>query len=327
MKRAAKGIFSFLLVLAVLVSAGCGGSGTDSNNGSSTVDNAKDTEPEGGSQTDDTPGDGEAMGRYIENLNSTLTESLDYRHHIVKMDNGSLAIMDDDAGKWVSEDNGETWQDMTPDEYREITGDNYIVASSIAPDGTIGIVYNPEIEEQEADNSYGIEPRYIILSPDGTQKELHLPNGDKEYVMAFYFSNDNRLFATALDGKIYEVNMQDDSYEVFTERESWVGYLEIEENRLLCADSKGITIFDLETKEVIEDKVLDEFIATNLGISISSAEEGSYNFIPILEDNITYIIFNKGIYRHVIGGSAVEQIVDGGLNSLGNPSNGSGKSN
>ena len=32
-----------------------------------------------------------------------------------------------------------------------------------------------------------------------------------------------------------------------------------------------------------------------------------------------YLAFSDGIYRHTIGGSAIEEVADGSLNSLGNP--------
>ncbi len=321
MKKAAKRIFSLLLVLAVLVSAGCGSSGTDNadnNNAGSTAGDVG-TAPEG-DQSKDTSGEGNAMGRYIEKTNTSLTESLDYNHSIVELEDGNLAIVDATAGKWVSEDNGETWQDVTPDGFRKIAADYYVMDESIAPDGTIGLVCIPNTAvEPGAD----IEFKYFIITPDGSQKELTLPNGEDNSVMGLYFSDDSKLFAAALGGKIYEVNIEDDSYDVFTERDRLVDYLVIKGNRMLCTESKGITILDLETKERIEDKVLDEFITTNLGARIQSSMEATYNLIPILaEDDILYLVFDKGIYRHVIGGSAVEQIVDGGLTSLGNPSNG-----
>ena len=37
------------------------------------------------------------------------------------------------------------------------------------------------------------------------------------------------------------------------------------------------------------------------------------------EGDVIYLAFSDGIYRHTIGGSAIEEVADGSLNSLGNP--------
>ena len=367
MKRTIKRVFSLLLAVTIILSAGCG-SGGDNNannsNSNSSNNTAADKQSDGNQSNNGTSSGEKAMGRYIENENTSLQESLYARHNIVKLEDGSLVIWDTSAGKWVSADEGETWQDMTPDWYRKITTDHYVMDVKVSPDGTVGIIYATGIGESGEDTSQedgtddtdegskeessedsekdspeetqeeegmelerdfdvSIHPKYLLVTPDGTQKELELPDGDSAYVYKIFFTDNNQLFATTLDDKIYEVDVENGSYEVFAEMEDMVFFVTGADNRLVCVNSSGITIFDLETKEIIEDKVLDEFITANLGARVDFVNDSSHTVIPILaDDNILYLICDKGIYSHVIGGNAVEQMADGNLTSLGRPSYG-----
>lgn len=48
---------------------------------------------------------------------------------------------------------------------------------------------------------------------------------------------------------------------------------------------------------------------------------GNYHAYPFLgAGRMIYIVGEKGLYRHAIGGSAVEQVIDGAFSPLGNPS-------
>ena len=156
MKRTIKRVFSLLLAVTIILSAGCG-SGGDNNannsNSNSSNNTAADKQSDGNQSNNGTSSGEKAMGRYIENENTSLQESLYARHNIVKLEDGSLVIWDTSAGKWVSADEGETWQDMTPDWYRKITTDHYVMDVKVSPDGTVGIIYATGIGESGEDTS------------------------------------------------------------------------------------------------------------------------------------------------------------------------------
>ena len=83
---------------------------------------------------------------------------------------------------------------------------------------------------------------------------------------------------------------------------------------LLCGTFSGIYLYDLKNSGFIEDKVLDSFIKENK-LSVEWTGGGYTNFTFLGEDHAVYIAGETGLYRHVIGGSTIEQIIDGSLSS------------
>ena len=78
----------------------------------------------------------------------------------------------------------------------------------------------------------------------------------------------------------------------------------------------------MESKTRIEDAVLTDFIKSNYG-STEALSELYYNYYAFFgEENVVYIAGEKGLYRHLIGGSSMEQVIDGNTSSFGDPSHG-----
>ena len=124
MKRAGSGKWekavSWILIVAMLLSiAGIMGCGTAQGDkgpgeGGENIESSKGTEERGdkedtGEKTEDAD-NGKVMGRYLEHSNEALKGQLDTGSRIACMDDGKLAIMSGNAGKWVSADGGATWE-------------------------------------------------------------------------------------------------------------------------------------------------------------------------------------------------------------------------
>lgn len=75
----------------------------------------------------------------------------------------------------------------------------------------------------------------------------------------------------------------------------------------------------MEEKEYIEDEVLSDFVKENFNDRSSSCGRSYDLFLVSGGDDVIYVAGRAGVYRHVLGGSAMEQIIDGSLNILGNP--------
>lgn len=167
---------------------------------------------------------------------------------------------------------------------------------------------------------FTLHPRCLVAAPDGSLVDVLIPDVNGEYLQNLYFSDDGRLFASALGGQIYEIDKTEGSYELVTELADWVFYLSVQDNIMLCENTEGITLFDLDKGEVIEDETLDDFIESEFG---GKLEFVNMTAVPILvlpeDDNIVYLVCEKGIYRHVIGGSMIEQLTDGALTVLNDP--------
>ena len=79
-------------------------------------------------------------------------------------------------------------------------------------------------------------------------------------------------------------------------------------------------IYDMEAGDYIEDAVLTDFVSDSYGERYyNGSDYGTMCLLPG-EEQTVYVIGEKGIHRHVIGGNMMEQVVDGNLSMLSNPS-------
>lgn len=299
------------------------------------------TTPAAGGEKEGAADEEKVMGRYLEQIDDSLKEELGVESKLVRMADGSLAIFSKRSGKWVSKDNGATWEKEELAWYTELDASNWLMDIAVAADGCTAVIYEPKegdgeneadsgngeadgeaggIEMQEMD--FSVHPRYGLAEPDGSFREIEIPYKNEEYVNRFVFSDDGRLFGSALGGKVYEIDRESGSCSELIELPHWAQYMAAKDDKLMMADGRGVTILDLSSGEILEDQVLDDFMKEQGG----SLEYRTTGMNPLLilpgEEGILYLVFEKGIYRHVIGGNVIERVVDGTLTSLGNPSYG-----
>lgn len=93
-------------------------------------------------------------------------------------------------------------------------------------------------------------------------------------------------------------------------------------NLLLAVDEGKVWIYDMETGELKEqDPVLDAFCKENI-TGLGGYGEGALMacIVGSEEENVLYLVCEKGIFRHVLYGSIMEQVANGELNMISNPS-------
>lgn len=307
-----------LALVMALGAAGCAGS-PDSADG--TADGA--AEGSAGNSTDAAGSDGgqTAMGRYVEEeieLPAELWRPL----FAGMMDDGSIVIVDNGAGFLVSEDKGSTWSEQTPEWFKSLdgSGDAYITSLAMGPDKTMAVVYYAETDSQNA----GADDYYTSLkfiTPDGveTPVDIALPEEDK-YIYQVVSSGDGRFFARTAAG-IYQI-FQDGTSEKLVAPE-YSSYIWVKDDLLYIdsdwEDVRTPMIYDLDKGDYVEDEVLQDFVAENYsGHHYNGTDYGDMMLMPAA-DGTVYVIGQKGIHRHVVGGNMVEQVVDGKLSLLGNP--------
>lgn len=358
-ERGAAWLLTLVMIAGTLGIMGCGrtGDAPTGNDGS-----AGETESKGAAgMGEDRDADGEkVMGRYLEQMDDSLKEELNVESKMAKMDDGSLVIMSKRSGKWVSKDNGDTWEKEELAWYTELDASNWLMDIAVAKDGYTAVIYESKegagdegadgedgsdaednIEEDAGEDSGGgsgddgedggiemqtmdfsVRPQYGLIAPDGSFQKIEIPYKDGEYINRFVFSDEGRLFGAALNGKVYEIDREDGSCSELIELPHWAQYMAAKGDKLMMADGRGVTILDLSSGEVLEDMVLDNFMKEQGSI----LEYTTTGINPLLilpgEEGILYFVFEKGIYRHVIGGNVIEQVADGTLTSLGNPSYG-----
>ena len=134
----AAGLAAFMTMAAV---CGCGG-GEAERSKSGKADGSEGVVTGEDGQSAKYGGDGEAMGRYLEE-ESDLSEYLEgYRNHLFRLQDGKLVIAEPMQHLLVSEDNGATWTWEENDWLSPLIEEgNYIQSIAIGADGTKGVVY------------------------------------------------------------------------------------------------------------------------------------------------------------------------------------------
>lgn len=165
-----------------------------------------------------------------------------------------------------------------------------------------------------------LDTKLLVVKPDGTEIAVEVAvEEDDRWINSVYISETGKIIVGTLGSNLYEV----------TEDYSLKKYLAVAEGRpelirfhqnLMFMDGWGYKtplIYDMEAGEYLEDPVLEDFVEENYS---DSSSEGFYDmFLFSGGDDILYIAGDKGLYRHVLGGGAVEQVIDGSLSSFSNP--------
>ncbi len=372
MGKVAAGLTVFSLIAGMGGLCGCGGTG----NTGEEKDSVKSSLEGEGVKPENGLDDGKVMGRYLETTDDSLKDELGVESKAARMEDGSLVIFSRNAGKYVSRDNGMTWEWEQMAWYEEWRAEGtWVHDMAMAKDGYMAVIYvtdskdeeNTGIEEngerreagtdagEEGENGgstdseagadegsaegagtdageeteglelhmedFSFQPKYGLIAPDGTFTELAVSYKDADYINRLVFSEDGRLFGSSIDGRVYEIDRETGEKKEVAELSHWTTYMTEKDGKLMLVNSDGVTIVDTASGMVVEDKVLDDFLKAQFGSNIDSQVAGVK---PLLlmpgEDGILYLALGKGIYRHVIGGNVMEQVVDGTLNSLSDPS-------
>lgn len=337
MRKAFRRRTAFLLAVSLLLT-GCGA--PESGQGASGTDQGTGTAAEESS-----------TGRYLESeigLPQEIASMSSYpMAWLQKLDTGELELVEQTAGKYISGDNGETWEHVDALWLTDLLADAYISEIALAPNGAAAVIYDPYDEEEEEtdagsaqeteadtgsaqeteadagvfsdmENTY--EPEYLYVDPEGNTKAIEFQENDN-YLHQFWFGKDSTLYAFDMNYNVYETDPESGTMKKLFETEGLSDYVCFTEQYMVVIASKGVTLYDLaEGMAAQEDTVLQDFISENLGNTIGMNTDG-YAVVAAAgeQENVIYFAFSGGLYRHVIGGTAVEQVVDGSLSSLGDP--------
>lgn len=357
-KRMLAALFSAVMLAGAVSGCGGAAGGTTADgmpgdSGDGALNQSGQTgEKAGQSWPADTP-----LGRYVEetpNLPDGFVVSGVY-DRIHKLEDGSLIITEGDGFMLVSKDNGKNWkEDKRPWRTRLKEEGKYIMSTAIGSDNTVAVVWTELLEDDvqdeaadsgkndrggEVDGTEGedssedktvgagtvpatLDMKLLVVKPDGTEIAVEAAvEEDDRWINSVYISETGKIIVGTLGSNLYEV----------TEDYSLKKYLAVAEGRpelirfhqnLMFMDGWGYKtplIYDMEAGEYLEDPVLEDFVEENYSDRDSSSE-GFYDmFLLSGGDDILYIAGDKGLYRHVLGGGAMEQVIDGSLSSFSNP--------
>lgn len=329
-RRNGKRLLAVCLMLTMLAGllAGCGNGGVSSTGEEKTTaedgTGKTDTQTDAGKQAN-ADGDGSepaAMGRYVETL-VDISENTSRSHNITALADGRLVILDDSAGQLISSDGGKTWEAVPIpgiDSMKKFTEENYIHSMAAAPDGTVAVVYSKNGDYEETGTFH---PLLHVAKADGTVQTLdELPvSNDDNFVFNVYYSPEGELFATVIGtGALYQVDVESGTLKKALTMEWRPDLVRFQGDHIFFLTSdEGISIYDRKEEKWVEDSVLADFMEENYKGQYFTG--GGYTaYMTPGEDGALYIAGKGGLYRHVVGGSAMELVIDGALTSLSNPS-------
>lgn len=305
---------SAAFVMAAVVAIASSGCGTKDH----TADEKNNTQTGTGQENIFESGQEDSVsggtGRYVE---KTVFEGEYYNLVNTQiLNNGQLVFINSATGqKFVSKDDGETWEIEKGEAFAAFTQEHYPAATAMAKDGMIAMIVMDE--NDSGDYDYNL----YIYNTDDTSKQVpaELPDADSYIDNAVFDEQGNLYVAEMNNGYIYQVDLDEGSYEKVVKISGSCQQMDCKNNILMCVSKEKIFLYDLEKKSFIEDEALEDFIKENCKSLAWTG--GGYNTYAFLgNDDAVYIACEKGLYRHSIGGSAIEQVIDGGLSSLGAPS-------
>lgn len=273
----------------------------------------------GQEDAENTGNDNKAMGRYVEN-SVDISEYTTLSCGITALSDGRFLVLDKEAGMLVSEDGGVTWQvEAVPgiSDLAAFTKENYIFTMKADTDGTVAVLSSPNTDG-DGDFHTGL----LMTGPDGNTRTItELTASEEGYVSDIWFGPDGRLFARIIGGSgLYEVDTETGEMHKYMSLPNMPDLLQFQgDYMILLTPQDGITFYNMKEEKWVEDSVLAEFMRQNYLDGYYCHDTFSVYMVPG-EEGTLYVAGKGGVYRHVIGGSAMEQIIDGGLSSFSNPS-------
>lgn len=295
-------MISFLLT-------GCGG-----------VRGAEDKKRDGSPGAEDTE---KSMGRYLESeLPGPDLVIADYKPQfsLQWLEDGRLALVDRIVGVYASADEGEsfTWEGCP---WEGLTEEYYMDEAAISPQGEAAVICSPHGEEDAAE----VIPEWAYYHIDGTGKAtaLSFPGGDGEFLTGLRFDGQGRLYGFATDSGVYRFDLGTGEAKRLFEVDGIVDFICFTDRYMVVVTSGNeILFYDLEEGMFAEqDGVLRDFLQ-----AIPGAPEGTFldgHSLVVAkgeQEDVIYLAFRGGLYRHVIGGTVMEQVIDGATSTFGDPS-------
>lgn len=309
-KRRLSAFLSFCLTITVI--AGLVGCGQGKNDTNSKTQKA-----------------GTAMGRYLEE-DVPLPENLMCIDTMKILDDGSLALIYQDSNSLFhftkSSDKGQTWKEdsllaeLMGLPYDTKNGD-HIYKTAIAKDGSIFV--GTFIEEDEDSNDFHME--YYYRSPEGKTKTLDIANIINSSIISdSQFGDNGNLFLNAVRNSVLEINPQDGSLVHSYEKGSSVSFMGISGKNLVLVTENTVHYYDIETGNPLDT---GEPLTKQITSKESNLQNNTSSSVPILflsgdENDSIFYLDHDGMYRYSFGGSVIEQVIDGTLNSIGSPETG-----
>lgn len=327
-KQRGKGFMNIYLLAAALLTGLLTGCSVGENTGNTGIDG--NLHQAGGDVQDGQLGI--AMGRYVEKEVELSYSLSDFNSRLFQQKDGSLLLVDNSGFVLGSWDDGGTWIEEDIPWFTQMAQEgNLILSMALGDDQTAAVIYcvpeETDIEDENVDKPEetdftGQDMRLMLVKADGTKISVETELAEEDVAFyAVYISDTGRIIASTLSSNLYEIK-EDGTYRKFLTVEEGRPELIRFYDNLMFMDGVGYEaplIYDMEEGNYIEDKVLADFVKENFSERDSFTGKNYDLFLLPVSDDVVYMAGQTGIYRHVLGGAAIEQVVDGDLSILGNP--------
>ncbi|MDE6365853.1 MAG: carbohydrate ABC transporter substrate-binding protein [Lachnospiraceae bacterium] len=264
--------------------------------------------------------DNNGTGRYVER---TVCEG-DYWDRVEKqtLSDGQIVFVNSmTSQRFVSKDGGDTWDIEQNESFAAFVKEHYPISTALSKDGTLALICMDKKDASADIEQMEYVYRLYIYYTDHTVKQIEIDLPDAESSLSeAAFDEQGGLFVYASGCRIiYKVDINTETVKKLTILQESCYLMECRNDILMCMAAQKIFLYDLEKEQFIEDETLDSFIMdTYQDLSWTGAGFTAYSFLG--EDKTIYIAGDKGLHRHVIGGSTIEQVMDGSLTMLSTPS-------
>lgn len=157
------------------------------------------------------------------------------------------------------------------------------------------------------------EVSYYFIDTKEEKNKLNVSG----YIGSAEFSSDGKLFVTN-DGKLNVVSLTNYSVKPVMSVGFETKVMDIIGDNIIIVDENGTHMYDYKNeKEMDVPQILSDFFSERNG----SQNDDIITFDMCSgENNSIYIACSEGIFRYVMNGNQIEQLIDGTVCSLGDPS-------
>ncbi len=254
-----------------------------------------------------------AMGRYVEKGFSLPEEANSYARSMSVLSDGRIAYFDGMNGLYLSEDEGQSWKSEygMAELFEECGGESYIADAAVSREGRLAIL--------TIDFPENGDPSAVVYIRD-LQGNVSVHNAVPEaglYVAELSWKEEE-LFGFTVRGGAFQFEQEAEELKKVFQAASSIEMITFLGEKMVLLEREAVEIYNLETRQQEpSDEVLSSFVREQIGalLASSSGSEGGILF-PAGEDAL-YLACAQGLFRHVIGGAALEQVVDGRFSAMG----------
>jgi ABC-type glycerol-3-phosphate transport system substrate-binding protein len=272
-------------------------------------------------------GGGQGMGRFVE-TEYFLPDGVEYMMDLRLLEDGTLrmaAIGTNPLMLYSSKDEGKSWEPVEIS-MEQLGADKTMIQSARwSPSGQLFIIYMNQ-DEVMAGN---MKTYCLLFDQKGTGKELtiDLPplssgSGNSNRISDVHFAPDGGLYIVDVNQTIYQIDLESGKIlKNYANPDTVVETFAVIGKNLLVKTEDGVEFYDLETgKSLTRQEALNEYIKAFDSRHPSEADVSTgvsdYVYTAGKDGNDLYFCDETGLYHYTLDGSVVEQVIDGGLNSL-----------